>query len=80
MVPINLKEARRRLSDLVRAAEHGETVTITRRGKVVARLVPPETQPAAKKAPDLTEFRASLRVKGKPMSQVVIDMRREARY
>ena len=80
MGPINLKEARKRLSDLVRAAEHGETVTITRRGKPVARLVPPETQSTHKKAPDLTEFRASMKVKGKPMSQVVSDMRREARY
>ena len=29
---------------------------------------------------DLTEFRASLKAKGKPLSQVVIESRREARY
>jgi prevent-host-death family protein len=80
MGPVNLKKARQYLSDLVRAAEHGQTVTITRRGKPVARLVPPETQSVHKTAPDLTEFRASMKVKGKPMSQGVIDMRREARY
>ena len=80
MGPVNLKEARARLSHLVRAAEHGESVAITRRGKMVARLVPPQPQPTSRKAPDLTAFRAALKVKGKPLSQVVIDARREARY
>ena len=80
MGPVNLKEARRRLSDLVRVAEHGESVTITRRGKTVARLVPPEAKTAGKRAPDLEAFRASLKGKGKPLSQVVIEMRREARH
>ena len=80
MGPVNLREARKRLSDLVRAAEHGESVAISRRGKTVARLVPPESKPSGRKAPDLTAFRASLKAKGKPLSQIVIDSRREARY
>lgn len=79
MGPVSLKEARRRLTDLVRAAERGESVVITRHGKTVARLVPPETK-ASRKAPDLATFRASLKAKGKPLSQIVIDSRREARY
>ncbi|WP_306118207.1 MULTISPECIES: type II toxin-antitoxin system prevent-host-death family antitoxin [unclassified Roseitalea] len=33
-------EAKTRLSELLAAVEAGETVTITRRGKAVARLVP----------------------------------------
>ena len=80
MGPVKLKEARRRLSAMIRAAEHGESVAITRRGKTVARLVPAEENRPAKKAPDLTAFRAALKAKGKPLSQVVIEMRREARY
>lgn len=64
MGPIGLEEARKRLSDLVRAAEHGETVTLTRRGKPVVRLVPPATRSTHKKAPDLTEYRAWLRESG----------------
>jgi len=79
MGPVNLKEARARLSDLVRAAEHGESVVITRRGKEVARIAPVERKPA-KRFPDLAEFRKSIRMRGKPMSQVVIESRREARY
>ena len=80
MGPVNLKEARARLSDLIRAVEHGEAVIITRRGKAVARIMPPETTPAVKKAPDLSTFRASLKAPGKPLSQVVIDNRRKARF
>ena len=79
MEPVSLKEARRRLSDLVRAAERGESTIITRRGKKVARLVP-AGEPKPKGFPDLTEFRRSIKIKGKPLSQVVIDSRREARY
>jgi prevent-host-death family protein len=80
MGPINLKEARARLSDLVQAAEHGESTTITRRGKAVARIVPFERTAAGDRAPDLTMFRASLKVKGKVLSQVVLENRRKARF
>jgi prevent-host-death family protein len=79
MTTVNLKEARRRLGELVTAAEHGETVVLTRRGRTVARLVPPD-QKDPKGLPDLAAFRASIKVKGKPLSQVVIDNRRKARY
>ncbi len=79
MKTVQLSEARRRLSDLVRAAERGESVTITRRGKEVARLVPPERD-VRKPLPDLTEFRKSIEIKAKPLSQTVIDMRNEERY
>jgi prevent-host-death family protein len=80
MGSVNLKEARARLSDLVRTVEHGGSVTITRRGKIVARLIPPETTPAYKKAPDLSGFRASLKSEGKPLSQIVIENRRKVRH
>ena len=79
MDSVNMVEARKRLGELVRAAERGETVTITRRGKEVARIVPAGQKPL-KPLPDLTEFRASIKVKGKSLSQTVIDMRNEERY
>ncbi len=79
MDTVNLKEARRRLSALVKGAERGRSVTITRRGRKVARLVPmaPGT---AKGLPDLSEFRASIKVKGKPLSETLIAMRAKERY
>jgi prevent-host-death family protein len=79
MDTVNMKQARERLSELVRAAERGESVTITRRGKEVARIVPVEEEPL-RGLPDLSEFRASIKIKGKPLSKTVIDMRAEERY
>jgi prevent-host-death family protein len=79
MNTVNLKEARRRFSELVKAAQHGEATTLTRRGKAVARIVPVEPKPR-RGLPDLTEFRKSIKIKGKPMSEEVIEMRREERY
>jgi prevent-host-death family protein len=40
MTTISIKEAKNRLTEVVRLAEHGERVTITRNGKPVADLVP----------------------------------------
>ena len=42
MVAVALAEAKARLSELVKLAGTGETVTITNRGKPVARLVAEE--------------------------------------
>ncbi|MBA3889068.1 MAG: type II toxin-antitoxin system Phd/YefM family antitoxin [Gemmatimonadaceae bacterium] len=38
--PLNIYEAKTRLSELVERAEHGEEIIIARAGKPVARLVP----------------------------------------
>ena len=76
---VNMREARRRFSDIVKAAEQGKSTVITRRGRQVAR-VDPVAAAGGKSLPDLTEFRASIPVKGKPLSQVIIDHRKEARY
>lgn len=40
MKHVGLADAKARLSELVDQVEHGQTVTITRRGKVVAKLIP----------------------------------------
>lgn len=78
MSPMSLKEARRRFSDLVRAAERGESTVITRRGKTVARVAPVPPKPH-RGFPDLTEFRNSIKLRGAPLSRTVIEMRREER-
>ena len=35
VINVNARQARVRLSDLLTEAEHGETITITRRGRVL---------------------------------------------
>ncbi len=79
MATVSLKEARKRLGELVRSAELGESITLTRRGKVVARLEPPAPQ-EVRKLPDLSDFRASVTVKGKALSKIVIEGRERERY
>jgi len=41
MIEIGAFEAKNRLSELLREVELGRSFVITRRGKIVARLVPP---------------------------------------
>jgi len=78
MDDVNLKEARRRLGKLVDAAERGETVVITRRGRKVARLVPMAERPLPG-LPDLTDFRASLKPRGRSLTDELIAQREEER-
>ncbi len=79
MGTVSIREARKHLSELVDAALRGESVTITRRGKKVARLGPVGPK-GGRRLPDLTEFRASIQVKGKPLSETVVALRDEERF
>ncbi len=79
MHEVNAREARSRLSELLTEAEHGEVITITRRGREVARLVPPGAA-AGKGFPDMVGFRKSIKVKGRPTSKLISDMRDRARW
>jgi prevent-host-death family protein len=76
---LNMREARKRFSDIVKAAECGQSTVITKRGRQVAR-VEPVGSTAGKSLPDLSDFRASIKARGKPLSQVVAGRRKEARY
>jgi prevent-host-death family protein len=75
---INIKEARSRFSSLIHQVEEGEEIVLTRRGKAVARMVPSSGR--SKRLPSLKKFRASIRLKGKPMSETVIEGRTSERY
>ncbi len=55
MAAVNLADAKARLSELVDRVEAGESVDILRRGKLVARLTPPEGE---KKPVDVAALRA----------------------
>ena len=50
MNDVALFEAKNRLSELINRVEAGEEIAITRRGKVVARLVPPAPEEAGQRA------------------------------
>lgn len=78
MRKVNVRDARAGLPALLNKVARGEEIVIQRRGKAAARLVPPIR--SRMHLPDLTAFRASIRVKGQPMSTTVVKARREERY
>ena len=60
MHDIAIFEAKNRLSELIHRVEAGEEIAITRRGKVVARLMPPAPEAAGQRAREaITALRAS---------------------
>lgn len=78
MKSVSVRDARAQLPALLNKIATGEEVVILRRGKEAARLVPPARP--RRRLPDLTGFRASIRVKGEPLSTTVAAGRSEERY
>jgi prevent-host-death family protein len=74
---ISVKEARSNLSALLDRVAAGEEVILLRRGKEVARLVPPQSQSLL---PSLKDFRNSLQITGAPLSDEIVKAREEERY
>jgi len=78
MKVVSVAEARQKFRALLDEVSSGHEVSVVRRGREVARLVPPRRRGGP--LPALGSFRASLRVAGEPMSRVVVRARREGRY
>jgi len=75
---VSVAEARRRLKTLLDDVATGKQVAVLRRGREVARLVPPPGS-VARRLPPLGAFRKSLSVEGK-LSETVARARRAERY
>jgi prevent-host-death family protein len=78
MKNMSVKQARENLKSLIDQVAAGEEVILLRRGKEVARLIPPKS--GRKKLPSLRDFRASIAVAGPPLSEEVATARTEERY
>lgn len=80
MREIGAFEAKNRFGTLLDWVEHGEEVIITRRGKVVARLVPGtvgfDTNRAERAAVDILARRAGVRLRGLKIKDLVSTGRR----
>lgn len=77
MKTLSVKEIRSRLSEAITDAEAGDTTVITRYGKPVAVIGPtPQSPPPF---PDLSEFRASIKQRGKTLTETLLELRREDR-
>jgi len=75
---ISAKEARSKLSSLLNKVEEGGEIVIVRRGKRVARLITAESR--VKRLPTLKDFRASVKIKGLCLGDVILREREGARY
>lgn len=78
MTQISVAEASEDLQAVLEQVARGEEVILLQEGRKVARVVPPPAQ--TKRLPSRKERRASIQVKGEPLSQTAIRMREEARY
>ena len=78
MATINVKDARSQLKALLERAEAGEEITIARRGKAIAKLVPPARR--STRLPSMVKFRASIRMKGRSLSATVRQNRKDERF
>lgn len=78
MKTVSVAEARSRFKALLDEVSSGHQVSVVRRGREVARLVPPKRK--GRRLPALGAFRASIRVTGESVSRSVVRARREARY
>jgi len=75
---INIKEARNKISSLLDRVEEGAEIILLRRGKEVARLVPCAGK--GRRLPSLRDFRLSIKSRGNPLSETVIQHRQGERY
>ncbi len=72
-------EAKTHLSELLDAASRGETISITRRGKPVARLVPPEAPDRSRAVEAAKNLRALRAEVGWATPEQILEMRDEGR-
>jgi prevent-host-death family protein len=75
---VSVREAREGLRRLLDQVQAGDEVVVLRRGVEVGRLVPPERKPPP--LPDLSLFRASIKIRGAALSQSIREARRSSRY
>ncbi len=80
MEDVSIAAAKAHLSELVDRAEAGETVRITRRGKLVARLVPPEPKKKRIDVEALRKFTESMPWQPVSAGEFIRKMRDEDRY
>lgn len=74
MLQLNIKELREQLAEYIARVESGEEIIVTRCGKGVAHLAPPDRMRSH--FPDLTDFRTAIALSGEGVSITVIFERR----
>ena len=74
MIEVNVKQLRNHLARFITEVSLGKKVAVKRNGKMMAQLIPPPPS-IPPRLPDLTEFRASIQLRGEGLSETVIKER-----
>ncbi len=80
MKTVNIAQAKATLSELVRLAASGETITIAQRGKPVARLTPVSAEKQRIDIEVLRRVSAEFPVDQEPTESFIRKMRDDERY
>jgi len=75
---VSIREARQRLRHLLDQVQRGDEIIVLRRGVAVGRIVRPERAKAP--LPDLSGLRASVKLRGRALSEDLTEGRRSSRY
>ena len=76
MKTAGIRQARQQLSTILDEVRKGREVVLTDRGRPVARIVPP-LRMSARPLSSHRRFRASIRLKGRPLSITVVQERED---
>jgi prevent-host-death family protein len=77
MLEVNVKQVRSKLGQLLRQVERGHDILLTKHGKEVACLVPPQK---TDRLPSLKEFRRAIAAPEQSLSRTVLAGRDEERH
>jgi antitoxin (DNA-binding transcriptional repressor) of toxin-antitoxin stability system len=75
---VSVREARQGLRRLLDQVQAGDEVVVLRRGVEVGKIVRPERKTPP--LPDLSRLRASVKLRGRALSQDIREARRSSRY
>lgn len=77
MKQASVRQLQHHLSGVIRWVDHGEEVKITRRNRVIARIVPDRPLPKALLWPNFVQRAHGIfkHPKGKPLSEIILEDR-----
>lgn len=79
MIIAGIKEARQHLTEYLSRVEKGEEIVISKRNEPIA-IIKPIKKKLRRKLESHKELRASIIAKGKSLSKIVYELRREETY
>lgn len=79
MITAGVKEARQHLTEYLLKVEKGEEIIISKRNEPIA-IIKPIRKKARRHLENHKELRASIIAKGRPLSEVVVEARKEEAY